>query len=74
MRQISWGNSDAAGSYRVTSYGNGTAYTLSEINKESGAELRSVFLQGDDAAAWREGYESACNRPGFIRETLNERT
>ena len=38
--------------YRLTSYGNGTAYTLAET--ETGL---SVFFQGDDATLFREEME-----------------
>lgn len=41
--------------FTVTSYGNGLSYAVS--NDATGREF---FLQGDDAAAWRDQYD-ACD-------------
>ncbi len=48
-------------SFKVTSYGNGTAYTLA--HKPDG---KSVFFQGDDATRFRE--EKETNENAFPHE------
>lgn len=51
MQQVSWRESDY---FTITSYGNGLSYT---IKNDDGREF---FLQGDDAAEWREQYNDYC--------------
>ena len=47
--------------FKVTSYGNGAAYEIE--NETSGA---SVFLQGDDASAWRAAYDAMQCKPDIV--------
>lgn len=55
---------------QVVSWGNGLAYAL------TGPDGRSCYMQGDDAAAWREQYDSADETEAgagpFVLETLDE--
>lgn len=42
--------------FTVESYGNGLAYEIRQLDGD-----KSVFLQGDDATAFREDYDTADN-------------
>lgn len=46
--------------FRVTSYGNGTAYAFHF--GEAGSPMRTLFLQGEDATRIREEYDAAETR------------
>lgn len=59
--------------FAVASYGNGAAY---ELTAKDVPGYRSTFLQGDDAAMWRESYDAmqtAANNPAtpWFRKTWN---
>lgn len=49
--------------FTLTSYGNGTAYSL-----RNAARKQSIFVQGDDAAAFREEME---RREEFFPDMLS---
>ncbi len=57
--------------FAVYSYGNGAAYEL--IAKDVPG-YRSAFLQGDDAAAWREQYDAMAIAADNPRSVWYKRT
>ncbi len=66
MKQASW----TIGTTEITSYGNGLAYAVKDT--QTGLEF---FLQGDDAAAWREGYDAADERdtvPAYLSQSFSD--
>ena len=52
MRQATW--NPQGGPYVVTSYGSGLSYLVRDTR-----DGREFFLQGDDAAHWRDQYDKA---------------
>ena len=58
------------GPISVVSYGNGLAYTITE----SGPLPRSLFIQGDDAEAWRTGYDASDDCGAYLLDTLDNLT
>lgn len=52
MRQATW--RPGGGPYEITSYGNGLSYLVRDTR-----DGREFYLQGDDASAWRDRYDTA---------------
>jgi len=66
MSRVEW----PCGPFRIVSHGNGLAYTLRDPSTG-----REVYLQGDDAADWRAGYDAADATPDgaadYVAETID---
>ena len=64
---VSW----TIGTIRISSHGNGWAYTIGEID-EDGRTFRSVWLQDDDALQFRHDLDAAPDAGDFLLDVLDD--
>jgi len=65
MKTTTW----TIGTIKVTSYGNGTAYSIEEFDRFG--TVRSLFLQGDDASQFQDEINAAPDQGAYLVDTLD---